>query len=338
MGVATRIEACAKMRAADGLWRGSGMWEARPLGSLYQAEDADSPDIWFLVSLFRTSEGAALAVRSPHLAEIVGPRHPARQIQISGLASDMVAFEVEGGTGAGEVASKGFIVWQRGRVVFSLSATSDSDAATDVLLQPLVASAVAAAAHGDAQPVPPASLGPRASYLPSESAVLDLLFELQQRMLPDDAFDGLEAEGELSTNLPALMHETPFAEEPISNIGYFKDRALGAERYIMGLSKAFHTPRAVANPPGTTYPNVITGYYVYADAAGASEALNASTAEYGLKLYNENPDLPSAPRLEQVPSPITVGEQSLAFRALWDRQGVAIETTMLRWRRGAVEL
>lgn len=305
--------------------------------SLYTSQDKDAAELWYGINLFRTPEGAAQALKNPMLAESVRSNDRVVGVQLPGLGQGVAAYKVEKLDAEGGVRKRNDIVlWQRGRMVFTLAA-SGAPAAVDALTPGLPAVADNAASRLAALPEPPATFGPPAAYLPSGIATLQLLQSLHQRLLPDDAFPGLELDVEDPMSIPELMHETPVAAAPISDVRVYKQRAVEAERLIIGLSKAYKTPGAAANPPGSTYPLVNTGYYVYADALGAAEAINAPPAEVALKLYQENADLPSAPIVAEVPLP-TVGEQSRAFKATWSLGERPIDTATLRWRRGAVEL
>ena len=306
--------------------------------SLYTGEGEGAADLWYTISLFRTPEGAAQALQNPRLAETVLSNDRVAGVELAGLGQGMAAYKVEKLDAEGGVRKRNdLVLWQRGRVVFALAANGEP-AAVEALLPSLPVVAVQAAAQLAARPEPPATFGPPVEYMPSGMGMLQLLGSLHQRQLPDDAFVGLGLDVEDSTSVPELMHETPVAEAPISDIGVFKERALRAERLIVGLSKSFKTPTEAGAPAASAYPVINTGYYVYADAVGAAEGIGATLAEVALKLYQENSDLPSAPSVSEIPSPIAVGEQTRAFRTSWAVGDQPIETTSVRWRRGAVEL
>ena len=115
---------------------------------------------------------------------------------------------------------------------------------------------------------------------------------------------------------------------------------MGAERRLLGVVKEFQSADRVASPAGSRFPSVSLGYHLYADAAGAAEALNAPLPELLLRLSEEN-DLVEARKLplREIPPTGAPGEQARALSGhVKLDDGIEVEVLGLRWRRGAVEL
>src|SRR2546430_215761 len=119
----------------------------------------------------------------------------------------MRAYTIEGTGPSGRPVGKNLIIWQQGRMIFTISVLGER-AASEALFVDFPQRAARAASQFATLTPPPPSFGPRPAYMPSEPKMLELLFALHQRMLPDNALEGLERDVETTTNLPALMHET----------------------------------------------------------------------------------------------------------------------------------
>ena len=135
-----------------------------------------------------------------------------------------------------------------------------------------------------------------------------------------------------------LLNDGPrLAEAPISDPAVLRERLLERERRILGIHKEYLPVPEAADPPDTRFPSLASGYHLYADADGAREALAASATEIALRMIEAIP-VPT-PTLGEITPPLRLGEETRALtgRVRFD-DGLEVEVTTLRWRRGSVEL
>lgn len=298
----------------------------------------DAADLWYNVVLFRDANGAAQALQSPGLAESVKANDRLTRVAPPGAGSGLTVYKVEKLNPAGEVAGRNdLVLWQRGRVVFALAAVGGS-AAVDALVPEAIASAGKAMPGLAALPPPPTAFTPAADYLPPVAKRFELLHSLQERLLPPEAFPDFSGPEIDSHTNPELLNEASAAVAPISDVASYRDVLVNRERRILGLGAEFKTPAERANPVASGSPAFTIGYHVYADPAGATEAVNAAPAEVALRLYQEQVSVPAPPVLGELSPPVKVGEQSRALRGSFQVDGLPVEITTVRWRRGAVEL
>lgn len=307
--------------------------------SLYTNPTAtDAADLWYNVVLFRDPNGAAQALRAPGLAESVKSDDRVTRVDSPGASPGLVVYKVEKLDPSGAVARRNdLVLWQRGRVVFALAAVGTQDA-VDALLPKAVTAAGQAMPRLAALPEPPATFGPSPDYLPPAAKRFELLHGLQERLPGPEAFPDFSGPEIDSHNNPELLNEAPAAAPPISDVASYKNALVNVERRIVGLGAEFKPSAQRAEPPGSGRPSFTVGYHLYADPAGAAEAINAEPAEIALRLYQEQVAVPAPPSLNELGSPLAAGEQARTLRGSMQVGDQAVEITTVRWRRGAVEL
>ena len=120
------------------------------------------------------------------------------------------------------------------------------------------------------------------------------------------------------------------------------DRLLAREHRVVGVAKSYQPVEGTSNPPNTRFPDISIGYHRYADVAGATEALQATTDVIALRMSEEiaigkSRDI----QLADVAVATQMGEQAGALGGAFstsDAEPVAVALVSIRWRRGPVEL
>jgi hypothetical protein len=256
----------------------------------------------FITTLFSASAGAAEALRDPSLSTFVQETDALVAIPAPPLGDGAAVFQIDR-RGADD-ERRHAVVWRRGRLAFLLAATGDPAAvATSVPTTSALAARIDARLAG----LPPLAdwLGAPPPYLPASAGRLELYKALVDRTLADDSsgpdFSSL---GVATLGNPLLLNDVDTAEAPVSDGRALYERIVGAERRLLGVVKEFQSADRVASPAGSRFPSVSLGYHLYADAAGAAEALNAPLPELLLRLSEEN-DLVEARKLplRDIPQP-----------------------------------
>jgi hypothetical protein len=225
--------------------------------------------------------------------------------------------------------------------VFSVSAFGAPDVA-NAALPTLAELATRAEVRIANQASLPIQLTPSFPYLGTPARRLEQYKLLADRQLPDDAFgavmttDGVEA---LSNSLFIL--DSQIADPSISEPRFLINQLLKREQRILGANKQFDADGPEGGPISTTYPRVSVGHHLYANAAGAREAMEASAPELSLRLNEELYVLnePTRQVMNDTTSAMSLGDQTrtMTGQVLLD-DGTEILVTSVRWRRGAVEL
>lgn len=316
---------------------------------LYQGfehtDDADAPELAFVVAAFASPDGAATAPRDASRLLFFLPDATVTSIEAPalGTAVDGAAGYVIDQPGDEESGPERTVVlaWQRGRLVFSVLAFGAPDAATAAL--PALAELAARSETRIAGlPALPAELPGAPSFMPPAERRLDLYKSLAERLPADDAFGAdMATLGAQSISNALIVLDSPRAAAPASDPRFVADRLLTSERRILGVGKQFDPADSDPDTPSTLYPTISVGYHLYADADGAREALGASPAEIALRVNEETYLLndPTRQAVADTTSVLSRGEQTRALTG-WVTldDGTEIELTTVRWRRGAVEL
>ena len=296
--------------------------------------DPDAAEIRFSVARFRTAQGAALALQDPSLISLVMEDEVLEPVaERPALGNGSARYRTALQDADGDLVIDR-LVWQRGPLVFVLLTQGAPEAVADLMLG---IDAIALNADERYAALPPAGpITPAPAYMPSGPTRLALYQALRDRLLAADALVGfLDAYYGVIPN-PILLLDAQEADEPIAGPEAMLAR-LEAERRVLGLVQVFEASEATAVPEGSRFPTLAVGYHLYADAAGAAEALGASAEEVALRFYQE-PGSPF-PALTEVASPVALGEQTRAFTGrVRFGDGVEVDVMTLRWRRGAVEL
>ncbi|MBA2450502.1 MAG: hypothetical protein H0V51_21010 [Chloroflexi bacterium] len=299
--------------------------------------EPEAAELLFNVVLFRAPEGAESALKDPSLVLFTPPDLEITTLAQAPIGDGASAFQLDTLNEVGEVEDRARAVfWRRGRVAFAVVASGP----------PVVADAAASLVAELAQradtrlatlpPLPAPVAAP--TWMPPVQARLGLYRALVDRTLPDDAFVGFQSPGVDTIGNAELLNDGPrLAEAPISDPAVLRERLLERERRILGIHKEYLPVPEAADPPDTRFPSLASGYHLYADADGAREALAASAAEIALRMIEAIP-VPT-PTLGEITPPLRLGEETRALtgRVRFD-DGLEVEVTTLRWRRGSVEL
>jgi hypothetical protein len=258
-------------------------------------------------------------------------------VALGGLGTGMGAYQDDFTDPFGNPERAYSIIWQRGRVVFELQTFGTPDAAEAMLprLGPMAWKVGATMAE---RPEPPDSFGPPPAWLPSESRMLALAEAAKDRLLPAEAFPGLQLSYYTvqATDVSQLMLAAIALDAVDPRL--ISERLLDKERLLFRVIQSFETPKDQSSPPGSIYPNVNMTYTLYADEDGAAASIAGPALEWGLRMRISNRDIKTTPPTTEVPTSLEVGEQSGMVRGSWDLEGQPMESTVMRWRHGAVVL
>jgi hypothetical protein len=257
---------------------------------------------------------------------------------VDGVAAFTVDQTIDEETGPERMT---MIAWQRGRLVFTVSAFGAPDTA-NAALPALVELAARAEIRIVSQPALPENMPPTSPYLGTAAQRLELYKALADRQIPGDTFGAAQKSDGVSAIPNALfVLDSQIADPSLTNPRLVADRLLTSERRILGTNQQFGADGPKDGPVSTTFPRVSVGYHLYADADGAREAMGASAAELSLRLNEEIYLLnePTKQVMSDTTSATSLGEQTrtLTGHVMVD-DGTHILVTSIRWRRGAVEL
>ena len=305
-----------------------------------KSDDPDAGVVSFNASLFRGQDGAAKGLQDPSLLIFILPDDKITRLDVPAIGDEAVGYRIEGlGDEPDEPYRSSLVAWRRGRVAFAVSAEDSKEGSSLPL-------ATEFARQQDARiaglPALPDRVGTPAQFMPTDARQLELYQALVERTLPDDVLPGeTKPLGTSSIANAILLLDAPSAASPASDPRALADRLVKQERRILGVSRSIESTGGSANPPDSRFPSVSFGYHLYADAGGATEALQAPPAEIVLRLIEETP-LPDPRELtmNDVQSVGMMGEQSRVLRTGFTTSdsGVNISVLTVRWRRGAVEL
>ena len=250
----------------------------------FESDEDDPAGLALVIAAFRDTQGAAQGLTNPGLLEFLQPDStiatiaaPSLGFAVDGVAAYTIDQTLDVDTGPERMV---MLAWQRGRLVFSTTATLPSDstpqAATTALTR-LVEMATRTDARAASLPALARQLPMAPAFMGTAQRRLELYQALAERLLPDDALgDAYNADLGVSAIPNALMVlDSQIAEAPVSDPTFVKERLLTSERHILGVSKRYQPAASDDDDPSTQYPTVAIGHHVYADADGAREAFGA---------------------------------------------------------------
>ena len=292
--------------------------------------------------LFRDADAAARALQDVSAVAIVLPSDQVTPIDAPALGEGSLAYRIDYRDEAGELVDRTHVVlWRQGRVLFSTSAYGSAEQA-DAALPTIVDLARTYQGRVAALPVPPAAFAPPPTFMPNAQARVERYLQLRERLLPDEAIDPhLEVHDVTSISNAILVMDARDAAPPLTDPNVVVERVVDRQHRIVGVMTSMRPVEGAANPPGSRFPDVSYGYHLYADAAGAADALAAPTEEIALRMYEEADfGKPSGLQLGEVTVPGAIGEQARAFGALFTTSDTNLPVALvsIRWRRGPVEL
>lgn len=293
--------------------------------------------------LFRTPEGAARALQDPSLALFVTPLEQVTPMDAPALGEGSAGFRVDYRGTSGELEDRAnAVVWRQGRLAFSVlsyGTPEQADAAMPLVLE----LARKQQARVAALPTPPATFGAPPAGMPAAQARVEWYRQLADRVLPDEAAGAnLESQGVSSISNAIMVLDARDAAPSLQDPMTVVDRLLAREHRVVGVSKSYQPVEGMSDPPDTRFPDISVGYHLYADAAGATEALAAPTDEIALRMSEEIAIGDSRDvQLADVAIATQVGDQMRALGGAFtttDAEPITLALVSIRWRRGPVEL